>query len=48
MFKNDSNKNKLKIKYTTDENSKTRILEYNKKYNNVIRITYKRINENKE
>ena len=40
MFENDSNIITLKIKYSTNENSKTRILEYIKNYNNVLRFTY--------
>ena len=46
MFENDSNIITLKIKYSTDENSKTRILEYIKNYNNVLRFTYNRLHEN--
>ena len=48
MFENDSNIITLKIKYSTDENSKTRILEYIKNYNNVLRFTYNRLHENKD
>ena len=36
MSENDSNIITLKIKYSTDEQSKTRILEYIKNYNNVL------------
>ena len=46
MFENDSNMITLKIKYSTDENSKTRILEYIKNYNNVLHFTYNRLHEN--
>ena len=46
MFENDSNIITLKIKYSTDENSKSRILEYIKNYNNVLRFTYNRLHEN--
>ena len=46
MFENDSNIITLKIKYSTDEQSKTRILEYIKNYNNVFRFTYNRLHEN--
>ena len=46
MSENDSNIITLKIKYSTDENSKTRILEYIKNYNNVLRFTYNRLHEN--
>ena len=48
MSENDSNIITLKIKYSTDENSKTRILEYIKNYNNVLRFTYNRLHENKD
>ena len=48
MFENDSNIITLKIKYSTDEQSKTRILEYIKNYNNVLRFTYNRLHENKD
>ena len=48
MFENDSNIITLKLKYSTDENSKTRILEYIKNYNNVLRFTYNRLHENKD
>lgn len=46
MSENDSNIITLKLKYSTDENSKIRILEYIKNYNNVFRITYNRLHEN--
>lgn len=46
MFENDSNIITLKLKYSTDENSKTRILEYIKNYNNIFRFTYNRLHEN--
>ena len=46
MFKDDINIITLKLKYSTDENSKTRILEYIKNYNNVFRFTYNRLHEN--
>ncbi len=46
MFENDSNIITLKLKYSTDENSKTRILEYIKNYNNVLHFTYNRLHEN--
>ena len=46
MSENDSNIITLKIKYSTDENSKTRILEYIKNYNNVLHFTYNRLHEN--
>jgi len=46
MSENDSNIITLKLKYSTDENSKTRILEYIKNYNNVLRFTYNRLHEN--
>ncbi len=48
MFENDSNIITLKLKYSTDENSKTRILEYIKNYNNVLHFTYNRLHENKD
>ena len=48
MFENDSNIITLKLKYSTDEQSKTRILEYIKNYNNVLRFTYNRLHENKD
>ena len=46
MSENDSNIITLKLKYSTDENSKTRILEYIKNYNNVFHFTYNRLHEN--
>ena len=48
MKNNEINQITLKIKYSTDENSKTRILEYIKNYNNVLRFTYNRLHENKD
>ena len=48
MSENDSNIITLKLKYSTDEQSKTRILEYIKNYNNVLRFTYNRLHENKD
>ena len=48
MSENDSNIITLKLKYSTDENSKTQILEYIKNYNNVLRFTYNRLHENKD
>ena len=48
MSENDSNIITLKIKYSTDEQSKTRILEYIKNYNNVLHFTYNRLHENKD
>ena len=48
MFENDSNIITLKIKYSTDENYKTRILEYIKNYNNVLHFTYNRLHENED
>ena len=45
MFENDSNIITLKLKYSTDENSKSRILEYIKNYNNVLHFTYNRLHE---
>lgn len=47
MKNNEINQITLKIKYSTDENSKSRILEYIKNYNNVLRFTYNRLHENK-
>lgn len=35
----------LKIKYEVDENNKSTILSYVKKYNNVLRFTYNRVQE---
>lgn len=46
MFENDSNIITLKLKYSTDENSKTRILKYIKNYNNVLHFTYNRLHKN--
>ena len=48
MSENDSNIITLKLKYSTDEQSKTRILEYIKNYNNVLHFTYNRLHENKD
>ena len=48
MFENDSNIITLKLKYSTDEQSKIRILEYIKNYNNVLHFTYNRLHENKD
>ncbi len=48
MSKDDTNIITLKLKYSTDENSKSRILEYIKNYNNVLRFTYNRLHENKD
>src|SRR5574344_744904 len=48
MSENDSNIITLKIKYSTDENSKSRILEYIKNYNNVLHFTYNRLHENED
>ena len=48
MFENDSNIITLKIKYSTDENYKTRILEYIKNYNNVLHFTYNRLHKNED
>ena len=48
MKNNEINQITLKIKYSTDENSKSRILEYIKNYNNVLRFTYNRLHENKD
>ena len=48
MKNNEINQITLKIKYSTDEQSKTRILEYIKNYNNVLRFTYNRLHENKD
>ena len=48
MSENDSNIITLKIKYSTDENYKTRILEYIKNYNNVLHFTYNRLHENED
>lgn len=46
MPKDDINIITLKLKYSTDRSSKTRILEYIKNYNNVLRFTYNRLHEN--
>ena len=46
MSENDFNIITLKIKYSTDEQSKTRILEYIKNYNNVLHFTYNRLHKN--
>ena len=46
MSENDSNIITLKLKYSTNENSKTRILEYIKNYDNVLHFTYNRLHEN--
>ena len=48
MSENDSNIITLKIKYSTDEHSKSRILEYIKNYNNVLHFTYNRLHENED
>ena len=48
MKNNEINQITLKIKYSTDENSKSRILEYIKNYNNVLHFTYNRLHENKD
>ena len=48
MKNNEINQITLKIKYSTDEQSNTRILEYIKNYNNVLRFTYNRLHENKD
>ena len=48
MSENDSNIITLKLKYSTDENSKTQILEYIKNYNNVLHFTYNRLHENED
>ena len=48
MKNNEINQITLKIKYSTDEQSKTRILEYIKNYNNVLRFTYNRLHGNKD
>ena len=48
MSENDSNIITLKLKYSTDEQSKTRILEYIKNYNNVLHFTYNRLHENED
>ena len=46
MSENDSNIITLKLKYSTDEQSKSRILEYIKNYNNVLHFTYNRLHKN--
>ena len=48
MKNNENNQITLKIKYSTNEISKSRILEYIKNYNNVLRFTYNRLHENKD
>ena len=48
MSKEESNTITLKIKYSTDEKSKSRILEYIKNYNNVLHFIYNRLHENKD
>lgn len=48
MENNEINRITLKLKYLTDENSKSRILEYIKNYNNVLKFTYNRLHENKD
>lgn len=48
MKNNEINQITLKIKYSTDENSKSRILEYIKNYNNILHFTYNRLHENKD
>ena len=48
MSKDDTNVITLKIKYSTDEISKSRILEYIKNYNNVLHFTYNRLHENED
>ena len=45
MFENDSNQTTLKFKYSTDEQSKSGILEYIKNYNNLRNIIYNRFYE---
>lgn len=46
MSDNNSNQITLKFKYSTDEHSKSRILEYIKNYNNLHHIIYNRFYEN--
>ena len=46
MSDNNSNQITLKFKYSTDEQSKSRILEYIKNYNNLYHIIYNRFYEN--
>ena len=48
MSKEETNIITMKIKYSTDENSKSRILEYIKNYNNVLHFTYNRLHENED
>ena len=48
MKNNEINQITLKIKYLTDEISKSHILKYIKNYNNVLRFTYNRLYENKD
>lgn len=48
MSKEETNIITLKIKYSTDEISKSRILEYIKNYNNVLHFTYNRLHENED
>lgn len=45
-MKNEINQITLKIKYSTNNDSKNRILEYIKNYNSVLRFTYNRLHEN--
>lgn len=45
-MKNEINQITLKIKYSTDDDSKNRILEYIKNYNSVLRFTYNRLHKN--
>lgn len=45
-MKNEINQITLKIKYSTNDDSKNRILEYIKNYNSVLRFTYNRLHEN--
>lgn len=45
-MKNEINQITLKIKYSTNDDSKNRILEYVKNYNSVLRFTYNRLHEN--
>ena len=48
MSNEDVNRITLKFKYSTDEQSKSRILEYIKNYNNILRFTYNRLHENEK
>ena len=48
MSKEETNIITMKIKYSTDEHSKSRILEYIKNYNNVLHFTYNRLHENED